>query len=370
MQSAISLYALVMAASMITGSKLGSRHGYRRMFVLGAVVYGAGALVTALSPGLPVMLLGWSLLRGSARRWCSPTSSPSPGCPSKAPSGSRALSLVGAAAGIGAGLGPIVGGAITVAATWRLSFLLEVVVTLLVAAAMFRLVEPRPGEPRAPFDLTGVALSALGMVLIVLGILLASTYGLLRARKDFAVLGVTVLPKGGLSPTVLLVVLGLVVLVGFAAWERRRIDRREDPLVHLAVLRPRATRVGSVALGLRSLFTAGLMFVVPVYLQTALGYDALRSGVTLLPVTVALIAASVVVARLVGGDRIQRRTWCRPRRRATRPATSPGCHAARPTSASRSAWPSPAPSWSGCCWPRSRPGWRPAGCCRPHSSRR
>lgn len=310
-QSAISLYALVMAALMITGSKLGSRFGYLRTFALGAVVYGAGALITALSPGLPVMLVGWSLLEGIGAALVFPAILSIATLAFTGARRTRALTLVGAAAGAGAALGPILGGLITRYLTWRVSFLMETLITavVVVLVSRHRALQVRPSRrpPRRPFDVVGVVLSALGFGLLVLGTLLASRYGLLTAREDVTVLGRTVLGAGGPAPTVVLGLAGLLVLAAFGWWERRLVRAGRDPLVRLAVLRDRTTRVGSLALAVQFLVMAGLFFLVPVFVQTTLGYDALESGLTLLPATVMLVLGSMAGARAVGEGRTARK---------------------------------------------------------------
>ncbi|MEU6114177.1 MFS transporter [Streptomyces sp. NPDC047117] len=307
-QSAISLYALVMAALMITGSKLGSRVGHLRMFTLGATLYGCGALVTALSPGLPVMLLGWSLLEGIGAALVFPAILSIATLAFTGAARTRALTLVGAAAGVGAALGPLLGGVITRYLSWRVSFLLETVVTAVAVILISRQRIPRPKAVRQPsFDILGAVLSALGFGLIVLGTLLASRYGLLTTRTDVVLSGRTVLGEGAVSPTVVFGLAGVVVLALFAWWEGHRIRTGRDPLVRPAVLRNRTTRVGSLSLGLQFLVLAGVFFLVPVFVQTTLGYDALESGLTLLPATVMLVLGAASGTRAVGRGRTTRK---------------------------------------------------------------
>jgi MFS family permease len=306
-QSAISLYALVMAALMITGSKMGARLGYGRVFTLGAIIYGTGALVTSLSPGLSAMLFGWTLLEGIGAALIFPAILSIATMKFAGAARTRALSIIGAAIGVGAALGPIVGGLITTYLTWRISFLMETLVTAGVVLMMRGTLEPRRERPAESFDLVGVALSALGFSLIVLGTLSIGSYGLLTARQDVMFFGRTILGEGDVSPAILLGAAGLVVLAGFAWWERRRFTRHRDPLVRVAVLRDRTTRVGSSALATQYLVTAGVLFLVPVFVQTTLGYDALQSGLTLLPTTLMLIVAAMAATWLVGRGRLTRK---------------------------------------------------------------
>ncbi|TNC29131.1 MFS transporter [Amycolatopsis alkalitolerans] len=306
-QSAISVYALVMACLMITGSKLGMRRGHTRVFLAGTAIYGTGAVVTALSPNLAVMLVGWSLLEGVGASLVFPAIFSIATMAFSGAARTKTLSLIGAMAGVGAALGPIIGGLITTFLTWRVSFLMESAVTVTVMLLARRIVEPKHERPKHSFDVGGVVLSALGFGLVVMGTLLASRYGLFVARENFVLFGKTILAKGAVSPTVVLVAAGVCVLVAFGWWEVRRVKRGQDPLVRLDVLRHRATSVGSGAMGLQYLGMAGGLFLIPVFLQTTLNYNALESGVTLLPSTVMLIVLAALAARAAGSARVSRK---------------------------------------------------------------
>jgi hypothetical protein len=183
---------------------------------------------------------------------------------------------------------------------------MEVVVTAVVAFIMLRRIGQETKQGMAGFDFVGVLLSGSGMSSIVMGILLASTYGFFRARSDVMVAGRTMIEEGGISPTLILVAVGLVILVGFILWERRLVQSGKDPLVRPEVLQLRIPRLGSIALAFQYMFSGGILFIVPVFLQTALGYDALQSGIALLPTTVALVIGALISSRLVASGRVSR----------------------------------------------------------------
>jgi MFS family permease len=112
-QSAISLYALVVAAFMISGSKLGTRHGYRRTFVLGGGIFVLGALITASTPSLPFMLLGWSLLQGLGVALMLPALMAMLTETFAGAARTKVLSTLAMTSGIGAATGPVLGGLVT-----------------------------------------------------------------------------------------------------------------------------------------------------------------------------------------------------------------------------------------------------------------
>ncbi|MBQ0987311.1 MFS transporter [Streptomyces sp. F63] len=308
-QSAISLYGLVVAAFLITGSKLGARHGYRRTFVLGAEIFVLGTLVTAVAPSLVFLLVGWSLLQGVGVALMIPAVLSLLTHASSGASRTKAFSAVGTAGGMGAAAGPILSGVITSYASWRVSFILGAVITGTVVLLLRRARAPEPPPVcDRRFDVPGAVLSAVGCGLLVIATLLAGRYGLFEARQDFEVLGRTLLPRGGLSPVVVLAGLGLLVLVAFAGWELRVVRRGKDPVVRVSVLRDRTIRTGSAAQAMQFLVPVGALFLVPVFLQTTLGLDALWSGLVLLPTAGGLLVAASLAAKAIAGGRMRHRT--------------------------------------------------------------
>ena len=173
------------------------------------------------------------------------------------------------------------------------------------------LAESRMEGPSQPFDMVGVALSALGFATTVLGVILASTYGFWTARQSMVIGGATLFEKGGISPVPVIVGMGLLVLVLFAAWERwGRVSRGREPLVRLTILRLLSIRVGVILTAAVFLVLAGLLFCVPVFLQISLEYSAIQTGITMLPLSFSLLAAAMIASRLsargVAQDRLVR----------------------------------------------------------------
>src|SRR4029453_3797790 len=128
-QLAITLFLLVMAALMIPGGKLPDRYGRKRGPNVGLAVYGIGALLSAVAPGLPVLIIGNSILEGVGTALLIPpvyilTTLLFTELSSRA----RAFGVISALGGIGAAAGPLIGGLITSAVSWRAAFLLQVVI--------------------------------------------------------------------------------------------------------------------------------------------------------------------------------------------------------------------------------------------------
>ncbi len=298
-QSGIVIYSLVMAACMLTGSKLSDIWGRKRTFTLGVILYGVGALITALSFNLGMMVGGWSLLEGIGSALMIPAIFAM--IAAFFPPGKGRLkgyAIVGSAAAAGAALGPLLCGFWATAVTWRASFLSEVAVVIVVLLLQHRLGKEQPVEDRPKLDILGAVLSALGLALLVLGLVQATTYGWIHARIPFEVGGKTLIKAGGISPVVPFAAAGLVVLLFFVLWQNHMKKADKLPLLDLAVLRGKAAAIGLPTIMILMFMQAGLLFVAPVFLQMSLGLNPLVSGLTILPLTVFLIATSQLTAKL------------------------------------------------------------------------
>jgi MFS family permease len=288
-QTAITLYTLVMATLMITGGKIGSLIGRRKAFMIGCVIYGAGSLTTSLAPTLTVLIIGWSFLEGVGAALIMPaivalvaSNFPPEGRP-------RAYGLVASAGAIAVAAGPLIGGLVTTYWTWRYVFAGEVVIVIAILFLTRRIVDSPVGE-RKPLDLVGAGLSALGLGLAVYGVLRSGEWGWVLPNPG----GPDIL---GLSPTVWLVLVGLVIVRLFFVWEERIQQRGREPLVRREMLRIPQLNGGLTMFFFQFMIQAGIFFTVPLFLSVALGLTALATGARLLPLSIALLLAAVAIPR-------------------------------------------------------------------------
>jgi MFS family permease len=289
-QSAITFYTLVMAALMITGGKLGQILGRKRAFALGCVIYGCGSLITALAPNLPVLLVGWSVLEGVGAALIMPAIVALVASNFAQSQRPRAYGLVASAGAIAVAAGPLIGGLFTTYASWRWVFAGEVLMVLVILA-LTRRVADTPRQQGARLDLVGTVLSALGLGLIVYGILRSGTWGFVQPKADA--------PKWlGLSPVIWLVLAGGLVLRIFMWWERRRLKGGHAALLDPAILRNRTLRGGLISFLFQYFLQAGLFFTVPLFLSVALGLSAVATGVRLLPLSVTLLLAAAGIPKV------------------------------------------------------------------------
>ncbi|QMU69131.1 MFS transporter [Streptacidiphilus sp. P02-A3a] len=290
-QGAITAYTLVMAMLMIPGGKVGGLIGRKRAFAIGCVIYGCGSLTTALAPNLPVLLFGWSFLEGVGAALILPaivalvagnfTIERRPG----------AYGLVAAAGAVAIALGPLIGGIATTYFSWRWVFAGEVAIVIGILI-LGRGIADTPVDNRSRIDLGGAVLSALGLGTFVFGVLRSSEWGWFVPKPEAPA-------WFGVSLVVWLMLTGLILIWLFLRWEARVADRGQEPLVDPALLRNRQLTGGLIMFFFQYLVQMGVFFVVPLYLSVALGLSALKTGVHLLPLSLTLLAAAVLIPRLL-----------------------------------------------------------------------
>lgn len=277
-QVAITVFLLVMAAVMIPGGKLTERYGRKRCFLAGLLLYGIGALLSAVAPGLGVLILGYSILQGVGTALLIP--------PvyilttllfTETASRAKAFGVVMAMGGLGAAAGPLIGGLITTALSWRSAFLFQAAVVLLIVVLGRRIDDPLPPDPSKPFDITGAVLSAVGLTLIVLGIQSADNNIRLMVAS---------------------VALGAAVLACFVLSIRAKERTGREPLIATSMFTDRVADLGLVTQLTQWLLLMGTSFVVAAYLQVVRGYNAIETGVIFTAATLGLLTTSLAAARL------------------------------------------------------------------------
>lgn len=290
-QSVIAFYALVMAGLMLTGGKLGDIFGRKKIFKIGLVVYAAGSALTAASWSVPSLAFGWSILEGIGAAMVLPSMVALVAGNFDGKNRAVAYGVLGGMAGVGIAVGPILGGWMTTDFSWRYVFVGEVIVAAGIFFGTRWMAEPSSEGRRPSLDWVGSILSAAGLAVVVFGVLQASTWGWLRPLDS------PVEPLG-FSLTPFVIAAGLVLIGLFASWERRREERGEDPLVHLGLLKITPFRSGVVMLLAQNLILMGIFFTIPLYLQVVLGFDALETGVRMLPTSAGLFFTALAGSAL------------------------------------------------------------------------
>ncbi|MFD4294306.1 MFS transporter [Rhodococcus sp. NPDC058505] len=288
-QTAITLYTLVMATLMITGGKVGTILGRRRAFGVGLIVYAVGSTTTALAPNLTVLLIGWSFLEGVGAALIMPAIVALVAANFPPERRTTAYGLIAAAGAMAVAAGPLVGGAVTTFASWRYVFAGEAVIVVAILLVLRRIADVPP--QRVKLDLVGSALSIAGLGMLVFGVLRSSEWGWVLARPG----GPEVV---GLSPVFWLILAGLLVIGLFLQWQSRLTATGRQPLLDVTLLRNRQLSGGLTMFLAQFMIQAGVFFAVPLFLSVVLELNALATGVRLLPLSVALLIAAAGIPKV------------------------------------------------------------------------
>ncbi|MFB0838640.1 MFS transporter [Arthrobacter sp. E44] len=288
-QTAITLYTLVMASLMLSGGKIGTIIGRRRAFGIGLAIYGAGSLTTALAPSLGVLLLGWSLFEGIGAALIMPAIVSLVASNFPPDRRSAAYGLLAAAGATAVAAGPLIGGSVTTFASWRYVFAGEVVLVLVILLVLRRVEDVPPA--RARLDLAGSALSIVGLGMVVYGVLRSGDWGWVQPKTS----GPTVL---GLSPVVWLLIGGLLVLYVFVRRASHLAAVGGDSLISPELFQNQRLIGGLTVFFAQFLVQAGVFFAVPLFLSVVLELSALETGIRIFPLSVALVLAAAGIPKL------------------------------------------------------------------------
>src|SRR5262244_3340452 len=220
-QVCITLFLLVMAALMIPCGKLTDRWGRKRCFTIGLSIYGIGAVLSAVSPGLGILILGNSIFEGvGTALLIPPVYILTTMLFSDVKSRAWAFGVISGMGGVGAATGPLIGGAITTAITWRAAFIFQALIIVIIVILARGITDPRPADPTRPFDTVGAVLSAVGLVVFVGGIMAADD---------------------NIGLMLILLVVGALILAGFFAWVRSRERAGKEALLSTSLFRNRTS---------------------------------------------------------------------------------------------------------------------------------
>src|SRR6201996_7990227 len=280
-QSAIALEALVSAAFILIGSKIGDFIGRKRAYVLGLLGYAIGALSMVLAQSLTAIIIFWAIVGGLGSSLLLPAMQSLIHGNFEGDAQKKAYALVGAAAAIAAAVGPLLGGCLTTVLSWRVVFALEDLVILFVLVNI-KLVQDVPYTGSRQADYVGAVLSAVGMGGIVLGIL--------------------VWQEGGEAVGALLA-LGLAAVAGLAYWLMRRKRENRPVLIDPDLFKSPLYRFGITGQMLQQIALGGTMIALPIYLQLVLEYNAMQAGLSLAPLSLTMFAVALLAGKQAGKRR-------------------------------------------------------------------
>ena len=296
-QSAISIYALVMAASILIGAKLSDIFGEKRIFVIVLVIYGVGTTTASFSNSLGVLIIGWSILEGIGGALMIPNIQVLLRHTYEGEDLAFSYGMIGAVGAVGAAVGPIVGGFFTTYFSWRWAFRTELLIVVIVLILARYLKKDAEKEHRPKFDFVGAGLSIFGWSSIVLGILLIQQYGFFLAKEPFMIGSLAFAPLG-LSISIIMIGIGFLLIGLLFRWEHRLEAKGGDGLFKPSIFKTEGIKAGFAVRFIQVGITAAFLYIFPLLLQLSFEFTAMQTGVTLMPFSISLLLLAIVGARL------------------------------------------------------------------------
>jgi EmrB/QacA subfamily drug resistance transporter len=286
-------YALTFASLLIIGGRLADVFGQRRIFVIGAALFGGGSLLAAFSWNIPSLIVGEAIIEGMGASLMLPTTLSIISTTFHGRERATAFGAWGATVGVGVALGPVLGGFLTTNYTWRWAFGINVIVApLAIIGALLFVRRDRPVAQRISIDLPGAILVAVGLFLFVFALSEGARYGWFRPLEPFAVAGTEVWPSDGVSFIPIVLLLASAVLFAFYKLERWKERTDRSPLFEFGQLRHRGFRYGLVTTSVLAMGQMGMFFVLPVFLQDSKHLSAETNGFWMLPFGVCIVIGS------------------------------------------------------------------------------
>lgn len=296
-QWVITAYSLTLAAFTITGGRLGDIFGRKKMFMIGAVIFAVGSFITSISHSVGIMIVGESIIEGIGAALMMPATASLLVSTYRGRDRAIAFGIWGGVAGAASALGPILGGYLTTNYSWRWAFRINIVVVILLLLGSMAIAEAREKNVSRKLDFMGIVLSSVGLFAFVYGIIESSNYGWLKATQAYKLLGheVNII---GLSITPIAIIIGVILLALFALWENFVESQGRTPLVSMGIFKNRQFISGASVTALLSLGMVGLIFALPVFLQSVQGLDALHTGIALLPLSLMVLISAPLSSML------------------------------------------------------------------------
>jgi len=290
-------YSLTFAAFLIVMGRLGDRFGRRRIFMLGAGLFAVSSIAaaSATSGGL---LIAARAVQGVGAAMMSPTSLSIVTGLYRGKARAIAFALYGSIIGGMAAIGPLMGAWLTEHFSWHWSFWINVPISLIIIVGSLKFVdEVKADDDMESPDLLGALLSSIGIAALIFALIEGRSYGWWLSTSDKKFLG-HVWQQGGLSPVAIALIMSVVSLALLYVIETRRTAAGKSALIDFHLFRIRSFGLGSFAGLIVSLGEFGILFSLPLFLQSVLGWSALGSGGLLASLAVGAFVAAPTAAIL------------------------------------------------------------------------
>ncbi len=288
--TALVVYSLFVAAFVMLGAKLGALLGPRLVFQATVLLHGLAMAIMASSTS-PDMMNNAQALAGLAAAALVPTLVVLVAANYHGKQQEQALGLLAGAGAMSGVLAFLVAGYLGTLASWRYSFALLAFLSAVVFLLGFRL-EAVKRQPGIKIDATGAVLSALAVILSIVGFNNLNTWGVLLANANAP------FNLFGLSPALFVIVTGVMVGQAFFVWSYKRQKSRKTPLIALEILDSREERAALYAMLIIGALGPAVNFLIPLYIQIVQGRTTLQTAIATVPYTLAIFLSAVLIVRL------------------------------------------------------------------------
>jgi EmrB/QacA subfamily drug resistance transporter len=285
LQWVVTAYTLTLAGLLLFAGAVGDKYGRRRLFQIGVIWFALASVLCGVAPDAP-FLIAARALQGIGAALLTPGSLAIIQASFHPDDRGRAIGAWSGLSGVGAAVGPFLGGWLIQAVSWRLIFVINLPLAVLVVAVSVRHVpESRDPSATGPIDVMGSALVTIGLV--------GLTYGLIEGPST---------GWGSVGPLAALIA-GVLVLGAFVLWERRAAE----PIMPLGMFASAQFSTANVATFVVYAALGGAFFLLPIQLEVVSGYSALEAGISLLPLTAIMLVFSARSGELAHriGPRLQ-----------------------------------------------------------------
>ena len=276
-QMIVSFYTLITAALILPSTKLQDIVNKKKLFLIGAALFGIGTFIAAISTSDAMLFVGWSVIKGVGRALMVPAIVSIVSGTYSGRNRTIALAVVGTVGTIADASSPLIGGVITTFFSWKYCFACELIIIFFILGMEHKIPNFKATESKNNLDIVGVIISSIGLVLLVLGILMLS--------KDIA--------------SVSLIILGVIVLALFILYELRRKRIGKTPLLDLYLFKDKNLRVGTSIKLLYNLVVDGLLFVLILFFQSVMQLNAFETGWATLPLSMGMFIFSLITPKLI-----------------------------------------------------------------------
>lgn len=284
-------YSLVFASLLILSGRVADLYGRRLMFIAGVFVFVVASMLVGLS-GNSIEVIGARALQGVGAALILPSSLSVLNAVFVGKARSVAFAVWGATIGGMAALGPLVGGYLTTYASWHWAFFINLPIGIVVLIGVIAVVpETRAAGIKRGIDIPGTLLATFGLLGVVFALIEGQRYGWVIATSDFAA-GPLTWPAGRISLVLIAGIIGIACIIGLLLVDSRRLAAGKAVILDLRLFRIRSFGAGNLVAMVVSLGEFGLLFTIPLFLQSVRGYTAMETGVILLALAVGSFAAS------------------------------------------------------------------------------